>query len=443
MATPPLKRSIRALWQRFISTWTTPNRTVLNLKTQLKGQKIALYVCAFALALTAVGTTAALSPQLTKASDHDDGDIDVRSRALSLTDLYAFREIDQNPSAKSDDLILVMNTNPRSVARQQYFFSNEARYEFRFSQVTNKDATPTAKTDQILRFTFSPPSGIPRKQTMAVELVDSKGTAKATTTTDKKAIQTTPLTTASTPTLNQISLRGVNLQVFAGLREDPFFFDVEQFFRVRAGLVGKGPSVGFRSPQTALDFTKGYNVNTIVVRVPLRLLKDTMKTSAFDVWLSLQVKDPRTGQFTQTEQLARPGVNEALLVSQPKLAAYNRLEPTRTVTPVLAGIATEAKQTLRALGNSDTRANALLGAFLPDVMRIDTTGASGYANALNAKGAPIRGRLLKDDVIDITLSVLTNGGVTTDNVSYEGASGNPGQGHQPLVSSFPYLAPPN
>ena len=173
------------------------------------------------------------------------------------------------------------------------------------------------------------------------------------------------------------------------------------------------------------------------------LLKDTMKTSAFDVWLSLQVKDPRTGQFTQTEQLARPGVNEALLVSQPKLAAYNRLEPTRTVTPVLAGIATEAKQTLLALGNSDTRANALLGAFLPDVMRIDTTGASGYANALNAKGAPIRGRLLKDDVIDITLSVLTNGGVTTDNVSYEGASGNPGQGHQPLVTSFPYLAPPN
>ena len=133
MATPPLKRSIRAFWQRFISTWTSPNRAILDLKAQLKGQKIALYVCAFALALTAVGMTAAFSPQLTKASDHDDGDVDVRSRALSLTDLYAFREIDQNPSAKADDLILVMNTNPRSVARQQYFFSNEARYEFRFS----------------------------------------------------------------------------------------------------------------------------------------------------------------------------------------------------------------------------------------------------------------------------------------------------------------------
>jgi hypothetical protein len=76
-------------------------------------------------------------------------------------------------------------------------------------------------------------------------------------------------------------------------------------------------------------------------------------------------------------------------------------------------------------------------------MRIDTTAASGYGNALNAKGSPVRGRLLKDDVIDITLSVLSNGAIKSDNVSYEGTPGNPAQGHQPLVTSFPYLAPAN
>jgi hypothetical protein len=103
----------------------------------------------------------------------------------------------------------------------------------------------------------------------------------------------------------------------------------------------------------------------------------------------------------------------------------------------------EAKQTLLAVGNSDARANALLGAFLPDVMRIDTTGPSGYANALNANGSPIRGRKIKDDVVDITLGVLTNGAITTDNVSYEGTPGNPAQGHDPLAPSFPYLAPAN
>ncbi|MCA1991078.1 MAG: DUF4331 domain-containing protein, partial [Coleofasciculus sp. S288] len=85
----------------------------------------------------------------------------------------------------------------------------------------------------------------------------------------------------------------------------------------------------------------------------------------------------------------------------------------------------------------------LVQAFLPDVMRIDTTKPSGYVNAVNAKGSPITGRLLKDDVFDMTITVLTNGAVTTDNVSYDGTPGNPSQGHQPLVSSFPYLALPN
>jgi hypothetical protein len=104
----------------------------------------------------------------------------------------------------------------------------------------------------------------------------------------------------------------------------------------------------------------------------------------------------------------------------------------------------EAKNTLiKVGGNSEARANALLGAFLPDVMRIDTTGKSGYGNALNQKGSPIRGRLIQDDVIDITLQVVTDGKVKGDNVSYEGTPGNPAQGHDPLVPSFPYLALPN
>ena len=76
-------------------------------------------------------------------------------------------------------------------------------------------------------------------------------------------------------------------------------------------------------------------------------------------------------------------------------------------------------------------------------MRIDTTGPSGYGNALNTKGSPIRGRMLLDDTIDTTLSVLTNGAVTSDNVSYAGSPGNPTQGHKPLEPKFPYLALPN
>lgn len=414
-----------------------PNLSLKNLSLK-KG--VALTGAAIGLSLAALSVATVINPPTLQASDHDDGDIDVRSRALSLTDLYVFREQDLNPAARENDLILVMNTNPRSLARQQYFFSTEARYEFKISRANNNNAVPTGNPDLTLRFTFSNPQGAVRRQQMTMTVVDSRGTATVNKTVNGKQLLTTPLATAATPTLNQVAVRGSNLSVFAGLREDPFYFDVEQFFRVRAGLLGRGPAVGFRPANQAVDFATGYNVNTIVVRVPRKLLQGATQATTFDVWLSLLIPDPRNGQFVQTEQLARPGINEALLIAQNNLAAYNRTQPSRNVPPAVAG---EATRVLLALGNSPARATALLGAFIPDVMRIDTLGPSGFANALNSKGSPIRGRLLSDDVIDIALTVLTNGAVTTDNVSYEGIPGNSGQGHDPLDSNFPYLAMPN
>jgi hypothetical protein len=101
-------------------------------------------------------------PQYLMASDHDDGEVDTKGRNLNLTDLYAFREQDQNPAAKPDDLVLIMNTNPRSIARQQYFFSTNARYEFKLSRVSDNNATPTGKEDMTLRFEFGAPDA--RKQ---------------------------------------------------------------------------------------------------------------------------------------------------------------------------------------------------------------------------------------------------------------------------------------
>ncbi len=230
--------------------------------------------------------------------------------------------------------------------------------------------------------------------------------------------------------------------MFAGLREDPFYFDVEQFFRVRAGALGIGPKVGFRTPDKAVDFAKGYNVNAITVRVPQSLLRGRTAVTTFDVWETISVKDPRTGQYNQMERLARPAINEGLIVTNDFLNAFNSIPPTADLSPAAAPVGAEAAKTLKALGNDDKRTAALLNAFLPDVMRIDTTQPSGYVKATNAQGSPITGRLLLDNVIDQTLTVLT-GAPTTENVTYVGVPGNPSQGHQPLVSDFPYLALPN
>jgi hypothetical protein len=392
------------------------------------------------LGVTLIGGVGAL---YVNASDHDDGETEIKGRNLNLTDLFVFREQDQNPNASEGDLVFIMDTNPRSLANQQYYFSTRARYEFKVSRVTNNDATPTGVPDVVLRFKFGQPNANGQQTIQLTAIKDG------VTTVANPTLRTTPI--KANPNVGQVSLNGSTLSVFAGLREDPFFFDVEQFFRVRAGALGIAPAVGFRDPNTAVDFAKGYNVNAIAVRVPIRFLQGSTSATTFDVWETVSVPG-KGNKFNQVERLARPAVNEGLIVTNDFLNALNSVGPDfeaaalagqQPAANIAGPIVAEAKQTLLAVGNSDARANALLGAFLPDVMRIDTTGPSGYANALNASGSPIRGRLIEDDVVDITLSVLTNGAITSDNVSYEGTPGNPAQGHDPLVTSFPYLAPAN
>lgn len=378
-------------------------------------------------------------PRYLMASDHDDGEADTKARSLNLTDLYAFREQDQNPNAAPGDLVLVMNTNPRSVARQQYFFSTNARYEFKLTRVANKDAAPTGQEDITLRFEFAPPNDRNQQQIKFTVIKDGKEVSASN-------LRTTPLNSEK-PIVNQLGgSSGSKIAIFAGLREDPFFFDVEQFFRVRAGALGTGPGVGFRPANQALDFAKGYNVNTIVARIPQQFLQNpnsTAGTNIYDIWETISLRDPSTGKFQQIERLGRPGINEGLIVSNNLLNIFNSVPPTADTSPAAAPIGAEAARTLKALGNNNDRTKVLLNAFLPDVMRIDTTGASGYLNAVNSSGSPIRGRMLKDDVIDQTLDVLTNGAVKSDNVSYEGTGNNPAQGHKPLEGNFPYLALPN
>lgn len=181
--------------------------------------------------------------------------------------------------------------------------------------------------------------------------------------------------------------------------------------------------------------------------------------------------------FTQVEFLARPGIGEALLLDNDLLNTYNAVTP-RFVAAALADpnsaagqaaapIFTQAIFVLDALENADGNPNngltttQIVGAFLPDVMRIDTTqsfppGTVAYSGSANANGVLTGGRKLTDDVVDITLNVLTDGEVTSDGVPYYPPSapdaGNDNQaiGHSRLngqttnfgPATFPFLAPP-
>ncbi|MEG4320219.1 MULTISPECIES: DUF4331 domain-containing protein [unclassified Microcoleus] len=400
-------------------------------------KKIRRIILAIEVALIVV-----LTPGIIAASDHDDGEVDIKGRTVNLTDLYVYREKDQNSSAADGDLVFTMNSNPRSVARYQYYFSTTALYQFHITQVGDVNSTPTGRADIILRFAFSPPNN-KGMQAVAITVVRGGSETTTKTTVNGGLIATTGLN--SNAVLNTVSVGGSNLTVFAGLREDPFFFDVEQFFRVRAGALGTGPKVGFKQPSQAIDFAKGYNVNTIAVRVPKAFLQAGTGANTFDVWSTVSVRDG-VGGFKQFERLARPAINEGLVVTPAFMEAFNNISPRLDLSAAAAPVRQEAVATLNAVdlldGKDNVDPNAIAQAFLPDVMRIDTTRPSGYGSATNAQGSLIGGRLLVDDVIDITLGALV-GSPVGDNVSYNGTPGNPAQGHKPLEPNFPYLALPN
>jgi hypothetical protein len=82
--------------------------------------------------------------------------------------------------------------------------------------------------------------------------------------------------------INQTLGTSSGIQVFAGVREDPFFIDLEQFFRIvpdrkpSTGTLAQLPDVAsassFRSASAAVDFVKGFNVLSIVIEVPVSQL---------------------------------------------------------------------------------------------------------------------------------------------------------------------------
>lgn len=156
--------------------------------------------------------------------------------------------------------------------------------------------------------------------------------------------------------------------------------------------------------------------------------------------------------LTQTERLGRPAINEGLVLTNDFLNAFNSIPPSQDAAALSGPVGAQIVAVLTAVGNTQTSIGALVNALIPDVMRIDTKITSGYTGGVTFVGAafttdiasiPSGGRLILDDVIDITLRLVLRNPAATDNINYTATPGNAATGHQPLSTSFPYLAPAN
>jgi len=85
---------------------------------------------------------------------------------------------------------------------------------------------------------------------------------------------------AVTGAINGVLGSAGGMQVFAGWRDDPFFIDLEQFFRIipdrkpvtgpLAQLPDAPTASAFRNP--GVDYTSGFNVLSIVIELPVASL---------------------------------------------------------------------------------------------------------------------------------------------------------------------------
>ena len=81
--------------------------------------------------------------------------------------------------------------------------------------------------------------------------------------------------TPYTATAPIVTTSSTGIKAFAGPRDDPFFFDLDQFHKITGGT-----ATGFNNPGT--DTFAGTNVMSVVVEVPKSLLNSTGKLG---VWL--------------------------------------------------------------------------------------------------------------------------------------------------------------
>lgn len=204
------------------------------------------------------------------ASDHQDTPEVELNPTMDINDVYAF------PGSSADRVVLIMTTSS-PLAGQTASFDSNLLYQLKI------DNTGDAVEDLVFQITFN--SGIgPAQQVRVVGPVGpSRQGAQSLLVNSSAAVEGavgTPLGSAT------------GVQVFAGLRADPFFIDLEQFFRI---LPDRRPSTGalsgpatatassFRSP--GVDLLRPFNALAIVIEVPKsQLLTNTAPEAKFGVW---------------------------------------------------------------------------------------------------------------------------------------------------------------
>lgn len=209
------------------------------------------------------------------ASDHQDTPDVELNPSMDMTDLYVF------PSPVAGRVVLVMNSwgvlTPAETPTTD--FDPNILYQFKIDN--NHDGIE----DKVIQVSFK---GAGANQTVEVRGPVAPPVVGAM---ENKISTAAPVITGATrTTLGSAS----GVQVYAGPRDDPFFIDLEQFFRIIpdrkpvTGALSQLPDTptasAWRNP--GIDFLAGFNVLSIVVELPASDLTGSSGPN-FGVWATI------------------------------------------------------------------------------------------------------------------------------------------------------------
>ena len=361
-----------------------------------------------AAALMVAGSVAIGVPALTtQGADHLDAPLVSLDGRLDINDVYAFK--------KGDNTVLVMTVNPLAGVLSADTFHPIADYDFKI------DNTGDAMEDITYRLNFSLPSSksAAPSQTVTLSKIDSGGTSIIA----EGKVSAPAKGGGAKPKIIPVEGGG---SLFAGLRDDPFFFDLVAFQNALAGI-GTLP----RNPDAAIngvDFFAGSNVSAIVLEVPTAGL--VSGGPDIGVWATTGTGG---GQF---ERMGRPTINTVLIPAGSK-DAFNATVPADDVADWSGDVEASLLflSGLDGTGYSVATASLIAGVLLPDILTLDTSSGAGFLN----------GRKLADDVIDAVLPIAT-GDATALGLGSVGAvltTDEVPANDKAFLSTFPYLAGPH
>lgn len=195
------------------------------------------------------------------ASDHQDTpEVEINTRC-DINDVYAF------PGATPDRIVLVMTTSsPIAPTAINPAFDTDKLYQIKI------DNSGDAIEDLVLQFTFEGEG--------ATQEVTLRGPAAPSLTGNRTKLVTAAGTSILSGGINRTLGGAADVQLFAGLRDDSFFLDLEQFFRIIpdrkpvSGALSQLPSTptatAFRNP--APDYLRNLNCLALIVELPVSRL---------------------------------------------------------------------------------------------------------------------------------------------------------------------------